>query len=57
MTDDAKATMVSNVALYSLNDVPVGAHFLMILVGKSSIDTKARVLLLCEKVATLYVEM
>jgi hypothetical protein len=57
LTDDAKAIMVSNVALYSINDVPAGAIFLKLLVGKASIDTKAKVLLLREQVATLYVKM
>jgi hypothetical protein len=57
LTEDAKAIMECNVPLHSINDIPVGAMFLKILVGKASIDTKAKVLLLREQVSSLYVKM
>jgi hypothetical protein len=49
--------MVSNLALYSINDVPVGILYLELLIGKASIDTKAKVLLLHEQIANLHIKM
>jgi hypothetical protein len=57
VTEEAKATMISNSTLYSLGDTPVWSMFLKVLIGKSSIDTKAKVLLLREQVANLYVKI
>jgi hypothetical protein len=57
LTEDAKAIMVSNLALYSIADVPIGILYLKLLIGKSSIDTKAKVLLLREQVSNLHIKM
>jgi hypothetical protein len=57
LTEEAKAIMVSNLALYSINDVPVGILYLKLLIGKASIDTKAKVLLLREQIANLHTKM
>jgi hypothetical protein len=57
LTADAKAIMVSSLATYSLTDVPIGIIYLKILIGKSSIDTKAKVLLMREQVSNLHMKM
>jgi hypothetical protein len=57
LTDDAKAIMVANLALYSIADVPIGILYLKLLIGKASIDTKAKVLLLREQISSLHTKM
>jgi hypothetical protein len=57
LSEDAKAIMVSNVTMYSIEGVPVGLLFLKLLIGKASIDTNAKVLLLREQVSSLHIKM
>jgi hypothetical protein len=57
LTEEAKAVMVSNLALYSITDIPIGILYLKLIIGKASIDTKAKVLLLREQVANLHVKI
>jgi hypothetical protein len=57
LTEEAKAIMVSNISMYSIDGVPVGLLFLKMLIGKSSIDTNAKVLLLREQVSSLHLKM
>jgi hypothetical protein len=57
LTDDAKAVMVSNLALYSISNVPVGILYFKLLIAKASIVTKAKVLLLCEQMSNLHIKM
>jgi hypothetical protein len=57
LTEEAKLIMVTMANQYHHNDLPVGALFLKSIIGRSSIDTKAKVLLLRESVSHLYMKM
>jgi hypothetical protein len=57
LTDDAHLMMVSASELYLVNGTPVGALFLKALIGRASIDTRAKVLLLRESISHLYLKM
>lgn len=53
LTADARLKLVSNPALYTINGTPSGLLFMKILIGKSSIDTKAKTLLLRNEISSL----
>jgi hypothetical protein len=57
LTDDAKLTMLTMKEQYHVNNVPDGIMLLKAIVGRASIDTKAKVLLLRESISHLYIKM
>jgi hypothetical protein len=57
LTEAAKLVMVTMSHQYHVNNLPIGTLFLKSIIGRSSIDTKAKVLLLRESVSHLYLKM
>jgi hypothetical protein len=57
LTEDAKLVMVTMAHQYHALDMPSGPLFLKAIIGRSSIDTKAKVLLLRESVSHLHLKM
>jgi hypothetical protein len=59
LTEEAKLVMITMESQYQAgaNNLPVGALFLKTIVGRASIDTKAKILLLRESVSHLYMKM
>lgn len=57
LTDDAKLMMLALSDQYKEGDLPVGSLFLKAIIGRASIDTKAKVLLLRESVSHLHVKI
>jgi hypothetical protein len=57
LTDEAKLMMLTLKEQYHVNNVPDGIMLLKAIIGRSSIDTKAKVLLLRESVSHLYIKM
>jgi hypothetical protein len=59
LTEDAKLVMITMADQYhaGANNMPAGALFLKSIIGRASIDTKAKVLLLRESVSHLYMKM
>jgi hypothetical protein len=57
LSEDAKLVMVTMAHLYHINNIPVGSMFLKAIIGRASINTKAKVLLLRESVSHLYMKM
>lgn len=53
LTSEARLKMVSNPSLYTVADTPSGLLFLKVLIGRSSIDTKAKTLLLRTEISSL----
>jgi hypothetical protein len=57
LTEDANTMVLSNAASYTVATLPSGACLLKVIIGKASIDTKAKVLLLRETVANLHIKI
>jgi DNA-binding transcriptional regulator YiaG len=57
LTDEAHLIMISMKEENTINNESVGALYLKVLIGRSSIDTRAKVLLLRESISHLYVKM
>jgi hypothetical protein len=57
LTEDAKLVTVTMSHQYHHNNLPVGSLFLKSIIGRSSIDTKAKVLLLRESISHLYMKL
>jgi hypothetical protein len=57
LNDDARLTMLTLKEQYHVNDVPDGILLLKSIIGRASIDTKAKVLLLRESISHLYVKI
>jgi hypothetical protein len=57
LTEDANTSVLSNSATYTIATLPSGACLLKILIGKASIDTKAKVLLLREVISNLHIKI
>jgi hypothetical protein len=53
LTDAAKLTILSDKDLYYVNGHPSGVCFLKVIIGRSSIDTNAKISLLRKKIARL----
>jgi hypothetical protein len=57
LTEEANTSVLSYSTMYTVDNVPSGACLFKILIGKASIDTKAKVLLLREVIANLHVKI
>jgi hypothetical protein len=57
MNDDSRLTMLTLKDQYHINDVPDGILLLKAIIGRASIDTKAKVLLLRESISHLYIKI
>jgi hypothetical protein len=57
LTEDAKLVMVTMAHQYHANNMPSGPLFLKSIIGRASIDTKAKILLLRESVSHLHMKM
>jgi hypothetical protein len=57
LKEEAKLIMVAYESTYHINNEPVGSLFLKAIIGRASIDTKAKILLLRESVSHMYVKM
>jgi hypothetical protein len=57
LTEEATTMILSNKSSYYVNELPSGLCFLKTIIGRASIDTKARVMLLRETVANLHVKI
>jgi hypothetical protein len=57
LTEEPNTSVLSNAATYTIEALPSGACLLKILIGKASIDTKAKMLLLREIIAKLHVKI
>ena len=53
LSDSAQLAMLSDKELYYLNDFPSGVCFLKAIIGRSSIDTNAKVTMLRKRIAKL----
>jgi hypothetical protein len=57
LTDEAKLTMLTMKEQYHIGIVPDGIMLLKAIIGRASIDTRAKVLLLRESISHLYIKM
>ena len=57
LTDEASIAVLANATTYTVDTKPSGTCLLKTIIGKASIDTKAKVLLLREMISSLHMKM
>lgn len=57
LTPEARLTMIAAQSAYTINKVPSGILFLKTIVGRSSVDTYAKVMLLRKEISNLHYRM
>lgn len=57
LTPDARLSMLSTPAMFTINEVPSGVLFLKTLIGRSSVDTHAKVMLIRQEISHLQYKM
>jgi hypothetical protein len=57
LTEEASLSVMSNCSPFTIDETPSGTCFLKTIIGKASVDTRQKVLLLRETVSNLHVKM